>query len=225
MGKSKKAPNYATTSTTTDNLFGSSTSSKNGTSYSAPNWMKNSMSTISNNLNSTMNQMLSNDFTNDANFKVYQEQLNKSAAQNYDSSVLSQLADKNLMRSSGLQAATNAFANTLADKTANLYDSYYNRQANNLSNLLNTSNTLYNYISGLNNSSQSNANSVSSYNLNKFYADQTAKQQLFNNIVNGASSFSNIANTWSPTTQIGNLFIGSGSNTSTLSNAYNNSNL
>jgi hypothetical protein len=128
-------------------------------------------------LNTSLQNMSSNDYANDPNFQVYQNQMNKAAAQNYDTSVLSQLANKGLMRSSGLQAATNAFADTLADNTTELYDSYYNRQANNLANYQNVLNNLYSYITGVNTGSQNNANNVSNYNLNKVGLNNAATQQ------------------------------------------------
>lgn len=165
MGSSKKSkPKYAETTYDTGGLFGSSTSNKEGTTYSPTNWISSTMGTVTGNLGNTINNMLSNDYANDANFQVYQNQLNKTAAQNYDASVLSALADRGLMRSSGLQSATNSFANTLADNTTDLYDSYYNRQTNNLSNLLNTSNAIYNYITGVNSGALGNTGAVNSFN-------------------------------------------------------------
>lgn len=187
MGK-KSAPKYAKTTYDTGNLYGKSTSDENGTTYSAPNWISNTMGTVGNNVNSTLQNMLSNDFSNDANFKAYQNQLNKTASQNYDTSVLSQLANRGLMRSSGLQSATNAFADTLADKTTDLYDNYYNRQANNLSNLLNTSNTLYNYITGVNSGSQQNSKNVSDFNLSKWQTKQNANNAMWGNLMNAGAS-------------------------------------
>jgi hypothetical protein len=73
----------------------------------------------------------------------------------------------------------------------NLYDNYYNRQANNLANLLNTSNTLYNYITGINTGSQNNANSVSNYNLEKAKVDNAAtaaNNALYSSIANTVAS-------------------------------------
>lgn len=198
MGKKSSvkynAPEYASTSYDTGGLFGSSTTDKSGTSYTPSSWMSSTMGTAGNNINTTLQNMLSNDYSNDANFQAYQNQLNKTASQNYDTSVLSQLANKGLMRSSGLQAATNSFADTLADNTTDLYDSYYNRQANNLSNLLSTSNALYNYITGVNSGSQTNTNSVNNFNLTNAGHDleaQKANAQLNNN----SSLWSSLANT------------------------------
>lgn len=185
--KSKKAPNYATASYDTGGLFGSSTTSKSGTTYKPEGWMSDTMGTVGANVNSTLKNMLSNDYANDPNFQAYQNQLNNTMRQNYDTSVLGQLANRGLMRSSGLQSATNSFANTLANNTMNLYDNYYNRQANNLSNLLNTSNTLYNYITGINTGSQNNANNVSNYNLQQAQMNKAGGSQM-GNILGGAAS-------------------------------------
>ena len=76
-----------------------------------------------------------------------------------------------------LQAATNAFADTLADNTTALYDSYYNRQANNLANYQNVLNNLYSYMTGVNAGSQNNANNVSNYNLSQVGLNNAATQQ------------------------------------------------
>jgi hypothetical protein len=69
------------------------------------------------------------------------------------------------MRSSGLQASTNSFNNTMQQGLSDLYDSYYNRQSSNLSNNMNVLSQLYNFITGVNTGAQNQANSVSNYNL------------------------------------------------------------
>lgn len=188
MGKKKKqAPEYAT-NTVDSGFWGSSTTDKNGTTYKGSDWMNDTMGTVGNNMSTTLNNMLSNDYANDPNFQTYQNQLNNTAMQNYDTSVLSQLANRGLMRSSGLQSATNAFADTLANQTTNLYDNYYNRQANNLSALMNTSNNLYNYMTGLGQMSQNGANSVSNYNLGKYQLENKNNSNMWASI---ASSLAN----------------------------------
>lgn len=194
MGKtSNKAPDYATASYDTGGLFGSSTTGKSGTTFNPTGNMTNAGNTAWSGLNNTLNSLSSNDYANDPNFQAYQNQLNKTAAQNYDTSVLSQLTNRGLMRSSGLQAATNAFADTLANQTTSLYDSYYNRLSNNLSNYQNTLNNLYNYITGVNTGSQNNANNVSNYNLAQTQLNNQAN--AYNNALYGslASSAAGIA--------------------------------
>jgi hypothetical protein len=191
MGKSKKAPEYATASYNTGGLFGDSTTSGKNTTYNAPNWISNTMGTVGGNVNKTLSSMVNNDFMTDPNFLRYQQQFTDNMNNLYDTSVLSNLANRGLMRSSGLQAATNAFNDTMAKNQLALYDNYYNRQANNLSNLLNTSNALYNYITGVNTGSQNLANNVSNYNLSKAQVDNAAtaaNNALYSGIANTVAS-------------------------------------
>jgi len=181
MGKSSKAPEYASTKVNSG-YWGTSTNNKNGTTYKTngnSSWIGNTMDTVGNNLNSTLNNMLSNDYSNDANFQAYQNQLNKTAQQNYDTSVLGNLSNRGLMRSTSLQKLNNDFSNELIDNTTDLYDNYYNRQANNLSNLLNTSNNLYNYMTGVSNLSNSANNNVNSYNQWKYQQDSANNTNLY----------------------------------------------
>ena len=186
MGSKKStAPEYKEATYDTGGLFGSSTNSSSGTTYKPADWMSNTMGTVTNNLNPTLNNMLSNDYANDPNFQAYQNQLNKTMEQNYDASVLSNLANRGLMKSSGLQAATNSFNNTLADNTMDLYDNYYNRQSNNLSNLLNTSNTIFDYITGINSGALNNANAVNNYNLAKYKIDNSGSGSNIGSIIGG----------------------------------------
>lgn len=187
MGKSSGAPSYAKTTNNTG-LWGSSTTGASGTTYKPTEWMKNTMGTIGDNLNTTLNSMFNNDYTQDANFKAYQDQLNKTMGQNYDATVLAPLANRGLMRSSGLQAATNSFANTLANNTMNLYDNYYNRLQNNLSNSLNTSNALFDYMTGATSGSRADTNAVNQYNMQKWQQEQANKNALYGNLMNAAAT-------------------------------------
>ena len=196
MGKKSSAPEYQTVTYDTGGLFGKSTTGKKGTSYTPTGWMSDTMGTVGGNLNSTLSSMVNNDFITDPNFLRYQEQFTKNMNDLYDTSVLSNLANRGLMRSSGLQGATNAFADTLANNQLALYDNYYNRQANNLSNLLNTSNTLYNYMTGVNQGSQQQAGNYNNYNLQKYQIDranEANKGNLFGTIANGIGSIGGIA--------------------------------
>jgi hypothetical protein len=194
MGKgSSKAPGYKSATYDTGGLFGSSTAGKKGVTYNPTGWMNSTMGTVGGNLNNTLQSMINNDFTTDPNFQAYQNQFNRQMNDYYDNNVLNNLANRGLMRSSGLQAANNAFANTLADKQLDVYDNYYNRLNNNLANMLNTSNTLYNYMTGVNSGAQTQANNVNNYNLSKTQTDNAAKAN--NNALMGtlASSVAGIA--------------------------------
>jgi hypothetical protein len=146
------------------------------------------MSTIGSAIPNTLNNMLSGDFSQNANYQAYKNNLNRQMTQAYDADVLSQLANRGLMRSSGLQGATNAFADTLANNEMNLYDSFYNRQANNLSNLLNTSNDIYNYITGINSGALANSNAVNQHNMAAYQAEQAAKSAMFSGLANAVGS-------------------------------------
>jgi hypothetical protein len=168
MGKKKNtAPEYYETQYDTGGLFGSATNNRGGTTFKPTEQMSNAGNTAWTGLNTSLQGLISNDYANDPNFQAYQNQLNKTMTQNYDTSVLSQLANRNLMRSSGLQAATNAFADTLANQTTDLYDSYYNRLSNNLSNYQNTLNSLYGYITGINSAAANQGKALNDYNYNK----------------------------------------------------------
>lgn len=188
MGKSK-APKYAKTTYDTGGLFGSSTTDKKATTYDPENWMTGLSDTTTGGISTTLGNMLSNDYANDANFQAYQDNLNRQAQQNFDAGVLSPLANRGLMRSTGLQAATNSFNNSLIDNTMDLYDNYYNRQANNLSNLLNTQNALYNYITGVNQGSQNLSNAVSNHNMEAYKADQALKGQMYQALGQAVGAF------------------------------------
>jgi hypothetical protein len=181
---SKKAPKYPTTKTNTG-LWGSSTTGEGGTTYKAPDWMSSAMGTVGNNLNSTVQNMLSNDYSNDANFQAYQNQLYNSMGQQYEN-MLGNMADRGLMRSSGMQAMNNSYAKALQDNVTSLFDNYYNRQANNLSNLLNTSNNLYNYMTGTTGMSNNQSNAVGQYNLNKWQQEQ--QNSVFNKLMDAYSN-------------------------------------
>jgi hypothetical protein len=186
MGKS--APKYATTTYDTGGLFGKSTSKEKGTSFAGENWQNTMGNTGANLLNTSLANMLSNDYSNDANFKVYQDDFNRNMTQAYDTNVLSNLANRGLMRSSGLQAATNSFNNTLNENLANLYDNYYNRQVNNLTNALNSQNALYSWITGLNNAAMNNSKNVSDHEMQAYQAEQAANAALWSGLAQAAGS-------------------------------------
>lgn len=187
MGKSN-APKYATTTTKTGGLFGESTNSKKGSTFAAEDWQTNMGGLGSNLINQSLTGLSSNDYSQDPNFQVYQDNFNRGMQQAYDTNVLANLNDRGLMRSSGLQSATNSFNNTMQQGLANLYDSYYNRQQNNLNNALNSQNTLYSWITGLNKDAATNSKNVSDYNMNAWQAQQQANSALWGNLMNAAGS-------------------------------------
>jgi hypothetical protein len=182
---SKSAPKYATTTTKTGGLFGESTNSKNGSSFTAEDWQTNMGGLGSNLINQSLTGLSSNDYSQDPNFQVYQDNFNRGMQQAYNTNVLGDLTNRGLMRSSGLQASTNSFNNTMQEGLANLYDNYYNRQSNNLANLLNTSNTLYDYITGISNSGRQDASAVNNYNLAKYRLENADSGSGIGSIIGG----------------------------------------
>lgn len=187
MGKSKKAPGYATATYDTGGLFGESTTGKKGTTFTGTDEMNTAGNSAWSGLNTALQGINSNDYSQDPNFQVYQDNFNRGMQQAYDTNVLSNLNDRGLMRSSGLQSATNSFNNTMQQGLSDLYDSYYNRQSNNLANNQNVLNNLYSYITGVNTGSQNNANNVSNYNLNATSLNNAATAQnnaMYQNMAN-----------------------------------------
>ena len=178
MGKSK-APKYATTTTSTGGLFGESTNSKKGSTFTAEDWQTNMGGLGSNLINQSLTGLSSNDYSQDPNFQVYQDNFNRGMQQAYETNVLSNLADRGLMRSSGLRTMTNNFNNTMQQGLADLYDSYYNRQQNNLNSALNAQNNLYSWITGLNQDAAKNSQAVSNHYMEAYKADQALKGELY----------------------------------------------
>ena len=192
MGKSK-APKYATTTTNTGGLFGEATNSKKGSTFTGEDWQTDMGGLGSNLINQSLTGLSSNDYSQDPNFQVYQDNFNRGMQQAYDTNVLGNLTDRGLMRSSGLQAATNSFNNTMQQGLADLYDSYYNRQQNNLNSALNAQNNLYSWITGLNQDAAKNSQNVSNYNMQAWQAEQAQKQAMFNSIMQGVGAIGGAA--------------------------------
>lgn len=191
MGSKKKsAPEYTSAKADTG-LWGTSTNTKKGTTYNAPDWMSSTMGTVTSGIKPTLNNMISNDYSNDANFQAYQNQLYNTMGQQYDR-MLGNLASRGLMNSSGVQALNNNYAKVLQDNVTSLYDNYYNRQSNNLANLLNTSNTLFDYMMGVNGLSQADANAINSYNLAKYKLENGSSSNI-GSIIGGLGNIAGAA--------------------------------
>ena len=201
---SKSAPKYANTTFDTG-IFGSSTSGEKGTSYKSNANMTNIGNNALSGWNNALTAIGSNDYSNDPNFQVYQDNFNRNAQKSFETNVLNPIQSQGLMRSSGLQAATNAYNNTLTDNLADLYDSYYNRQVNNLGQYQNSANTLYNMIMGINQGSMNNSKNVSDYNMNAWQAEQANKQAMINGLVNAAGTVAGAALTGGTSLGLGSL--------------------
>jgi hypothetical protein len=191
MGSKKKsAPEYSSSKADTG-IWGSSTHSKKGTTYTAPEWMSSTMGTVTSNINPTLNNMLSSDYSNDANFQAYQNQLYNTMGQQYDQ-MLGNLASRGLMNSSGAQALNNNYAKALQDNVTALYDNYYNRNNNTLANLLNTSNTLFDYVMGVNGLSRGDSQALNEYNLAKYRLENGGSSNI-GSIIGGLGNIAGAA--------------------------------
>ncbi len=197
MGKKSKAPDYATTTTDT-NLYGSSTTGKTGTTFNPTNFQTGLVGAVEQNVPAVFNEYLNPSYSSEL-YQAQKAQRQKEQAQAYDSSVLSQLANRGLMRSSGLQAATNAFADTLADQEAQALNDYQTQQANKLSTLMNLYTVPYNMVQGINNASQNLSNAVSNYNYRQWQANNSGSGALqggLSGAVNGAMAGASTGNPW-----------------------------
>lgn len=170
MGKGG-AGEYPTTKSDSE-LWGSSVSNGSGTKFTPTQWQKDTMNIAGQNLAPTLSEYLNPQY-NSAEYLKTKQQFDNQAQKSYENNVLSNLSNRGLMRSSGLQASTNAFNQTLADNEANLMNQYKQSKLTDLSTLLGLSTDLYNYSQGENKLSSSLANAVANYNL--------SNQALMNN--------------------------------------------
>lgn len=190
MGKGGGAGSYPTT-TSQSTLWGSSTTNASGTTFNPTKWQSDTMNITGQALAPTLQEYLNPSY-NSSEYKKTKEKFDKQASESYDNNVLSKLANRGLMRSSGLQASTNAFNDTLADQEADLMNSYKQSKLTDLSTLLGLSTDLYNYSQGENKLSSSLANSVANYNLQNQALQNQSNANTMGLISNGVGMASNI---------------------------------
>lgn len=190
MGKGGGAGSYPTT-TSQSTLWGSSTTNAGGTTFNPTKWQSDTMNITGQALAPTLQEYLNPSY-NSSEYKKTKEKFDKQASESYDNNVLSKLANRGLMRSSGLQASTNAFNDTLADQEADLMNSYKQSKLTDLSTLLGLSTDLYNYSQGENKLSSSLANSVANYNLQNQALQNQSNANTMGLISNGVGMASNI---------------------------------
>lgn len=183
MGKGGGAGAYPTTKSDSG-LWGSSITNGSGTTFSPTQWQKDTMQIAGNSLAPTLKEYLNPSY-NSEEFLKTKEQFNKQAQQSYENNVLSSLANRGLMRSSGLQASNNAFNSTLADQEADLMNQYKQSKLTDLSTLLGLSTDLYNYSQGENKLSSTLANSVANYNLQNQALQNQSRANTMRMLMNG----------------------------------------
>lgn len=203
MGKKASVPEYSS-ATYDSGLFGTATADKDGVTANPAGWMTKLSNTTTkympktvNLMQSTLGNILSGDYLNDENFKAYKNNFNRQAADTFDTAVLGNLADRNLLGSSGIQALNDSYQNAMNNNLTNLMDNYYNRQVanygllnTNLGSLLNTENTLYDYLMGIGQMAQSQANAVSGYNAKKYQMENSSNSNI-GSLLGGLNTLAN----------------------------------
>lgn len=200
MGKSKKAPDYATTTVDTG-LYGSSTTSKNGTTFRPTDFQKQLVGTVENNVPNLFNNYYNASYDNN-DFQKYlgTRQSNQTSA--FNNSIYNQLASKGLMTNQGLAGAQKSWKNTLEREKADALSDWQNDQANTLNTLMGLYQIPYNIINGQINASQGLSNAITQYNVNKYNAEKAKSGNLFNllsEIGASAGSFGNLSKNTSGT--------------------------
>lgn len=182
MGKSNKAPDYASTTTNTG-LYGSSTTNQNGTTFNPSAFQSTLINNVQNQLPNTINEYINPTYSS-PEYQLQQAQRYKDYSQNYDANVLGNIANRGLMRSSGLQAATNQFSNQIAQNEAQAMQDYTNLQGSDINTLMGLYQVPYGMMNNTNNASQNLSNAVSNYNLMKYNAQ--GNSMLTNMLKGGA---------------------------------------
>ncbi len=163
MGKSKGAGEYPTTTLNTG-LYGSSTTNKNGTTFNPSSFQQNLVGSVEGYVPNILNEYVNPSYNSEM-YLAEKAQRQNQQKQAYDSGVLSQLANRGLMRSSGLQSATNSFADTLANQEVQAMQNYQAQQANKLATLMGLYEVPYNMMHNSTNASKSLSDAVGNYNL------------------------------------------------------------
>ncbi|MFR1672360.1 MAG: hypothetical protein ACLSWI_05380 [Candidatus Gastranaerophilaceae bacterium] len=190
MGKGS-AGEYPTTTMNTG-LYGSSTTNKKGTTYNPTDFQKNLVNTSQQGISSTLSEFLNPSYKSET-YLADKAQRQKQQQQAFDASVLSPLANRGLMRSSGLQAATNSFADTLANQESQAMANYKTEQANKLATLLGLYEMPYNMMTGTSGLSQGLSNAVGNYNLQNQAQLNASNSGAFGQIANTVGTIGKLA--------------------------------
>lgn len=181
MGKSKKAPEYATTTADTGGLFGTSVTNKTGTYFTPTEFQRNFVNTAQTGMQNSLSEYLNPNYNSDA-FKqsdnYYKNKMYNTLQNDYLNTALS----NNLMRGSTATDTMRGFAKDLANTEYERQQDYKNQQLQNLQAALLGYNTIYDMSKGVTGLSNALANSVSNYNLNKYQQEQNSNSSLYNTI-------------------------------------------
>ncbi|MCI5824564.1 MAG: tail fiber domain-containing protein [Candidatus Gastranaerophilales bacterium] len=181
MGKSKKAPEYATTTAGTGGLFGSSVTSKSGTDFTPTDFQRNFVNTAQTGMQNALSEYLNPNYNTDA-FKqsdsYYKNKMYNTLQNDYLNTALS----NNLMRGSTATDTMRGFAKDLANTEYERQQDYKNQQLQKLQAALLGYNTIYDMSKGVTGLSNALAQSVSNYNASNYQASKQAQSALYNSI-------------------------------------------
>ena len=175
----KKAPEYPTTTSSSDDLYGTSTTSKSGTKYAPTDFQKNLVNTAQEGMLNNYGSLLSNDYSNDANYNTYKNQLRQQQANAFENNVVNNLINRGLLGTSGANSLANMYGSTMAQQESDLMDKYRSNILQNLNTSAQMYSMPYDMMIGTTGLSSNLANSVSSYNAQNYAADQARKAAMY----------------------------------------------
>lgn len=181
MGKSKKAPEYATTTADTGGLFGTSVTNKSGTYFTPTDFQRNFVNTAQAGMQNALSEYLNPNYNSDA-FKQSDSYYKNKMYNTLQNDYLNTALNNNLLRGSTATDTMRGFAKDLANTEYERQQDYKNQQLQNLQAALLGYNTIYDMSKGVTGLSNALANSISNYNLNKYQQEQNNNSSLYNTI-------------------------------------------
>lgn len=176
MGKGSKAPEYPTTTVDTG-LFGSSTTSKYGSTFTPTDFQRNLIGVTENNAVNALNNYLNPNYESEdykRGDEYYTNKMNTQLQNNYLNPALS----RNLLRGSTASDIMRGFANDLATSEYERQNNYRDQQLQNYMAAMMPYTTIYDMSKGTQGLSGSLANSIGNYNLSKAQLDKQSSSGL-----------------------------------------------
>ena len=165
MAKGSKKTEYPTTTVNTG-LFGSSTTNKEGSTFTPTEFQKQLVGITENNAANYLNNYLNPNYESEdykRGDEYYQNKMNAQLQNNYLNPALS----RNLLRGSTASDIMRGFANDLATSEYERQNDYRDQQLQNYMSAMLPYTTIYDMTQGTQGMSNSLANSIASYNLSK----------------------------------------------------------
>lgn len=170
MGSKKKAPAYTTTTTNTG-LFGSATTSKNGTTFKPTEFQKDLVGITEQYAPTALSEYLNPNYDSEAfhqSDSYYTNKMNNLLQNSYLNPALS----KNLLRGSTASDIMRGFGTDLSNTEYERQQDYKNQQWQNYQAAMSPYATIYDMVQGTQGLSNQLSNNVSNYNLARYQANQ-----------------------------------------------------